>query len=386
MTRFESLKKLPEQRKSTSRTKKTIQPQTQSLEYSFLHLQRSIGNREVLRLLGSARYSAIHPEPAGKSKIRRIPETPAPDPIAESIRILTSSPRLTNPTSALDRQLAGAVSLLTADMIGGVFAEEQERTGIARSIGETLRVGTSTYGRGAMGQTAVTDVDTNFPDEIATFAGIFGAAPTNWIDRVEDRNWAVFYTAAYMFQHIAQRENPVRDQDTQRRLGIALYHGGRRTVAQAQTAAARRLGKTTDALTWSEIEQDLRTLPEGPDIIDYVDGVVSHRFPTFTHDFTFNVHAQLVGRTRFVVGEYGTVRVSAEANYASDISHIEPERRPPPNYWIRIGNNRQLFDIGTRQEYTWTGLAPGSYVLHIYNRYINGTIPLVGHGRIEVRT
>jgi hypothetical protein len=237
-----------------------------------------------------------------------------------------------------------------------------------------------------MGEPAHLDVEANFPNEKTAFAAIFGPAPTHWIAALKHKDWVVFYTAAYLLLTIAKREKTGRSADTQTKLGIALYHGGRSTVVKAQTNAAASLGKKTDHLTWAEIEVELRKLPNGPDIIDYVDGVVGYRFDTLKKDFTFNVKAQLIGRTRFTIGEYGTVKVTAKGDYdATLMSTLAPDPAPPPNYWIKVGGEKVKFETGKTQTFTWHNLSPGEHILRIYNRYINGTIPLIGEGALEVR-
>jgi hypothetical protein len=284
--------------------------------------------------------------------------------------------------------LANAKNLLTEERILGVFGEEEERTDWMRSIGEALGIGTLTYGRGAIGELSYRDVNTNFLEEKMAYEAIFGKAPSGWIDAVKDKNWAVFYTAAYIFLNLARREKTGRNQDDQLKLGIAVYHGGlgdKSSLVTAQIAAAKNLKKPVFDLTWSEIEVELKKLPKGPDIIDYVDGVVTHKITTTKKDITFYVKAQLIGDTKFTVGEYGTIKVTAEADYDRDVSGMPPDKRPPPNYGIGIGGQKVRFETGNRQVYTWNNLEPGDHVLRIYNRYTNGTIPLVGKGTVEVR-
>jgi hypothetical protein len=317
--------------------------------------------------------------------IQRSPGTSGPDPINEAIRVLKNSPRITSPKTALDKQLANSVNLLRGETILGVFSEERERTGPLRQIGEYMEVGTTTYGRGAMGELAFNDVEANFPTEKTDYAAVFGAAPSDWIDALKDKNWAVFYTAAYLFLSMAQREKVGRSQDTQMRLGIALYHGGRNTVAEAQTAAAGSLGKKVEDLTWDEIAVELRKSDVGLDIIDYVDGVVTHNVKKVQKDFTFDVKAQLVGSTKFQVGEYGTIKVTCEGNYDGDLNSLPADKQPPPNYWVVIGGEKVKYETGKEQTFTWNNLRPGEHILRIYNRYLNGTIPLKGKGNVEVR-
>ncbi len=311
------------------------------------------------------------------------------NPIREAVRILKNSPRIKSPKTSINRKLSNAVNILSEEKVQGILYEEKERTGPLRNMLEYYELFTDTYGKGAIGNYAYTDVNTNFQSEITEFENIFGAPPSGWIDTVKDENWGVFYTAAYLFLSIAGREKTGRKQDDQMKIGIALYHGGRKSVKQAQTDAAKKLGEKAEDLTWSEIEAELKKTTEGQDIIDYVEGVTTYKNDKF--DFTFNVLEQLVGKTRFYVGESCAVKVTSEAVYQGKLSELPAEKKPPPNYWIvpysnSAGTARKiLYSVGKKQHYTWENLKIGSYILRIYNRYINGDIPLKGEGTVEVK-
>ncbi len=174
--------------------------------------------------------------------------------------------------------------LVTAQLVKNIYAAENSRL----SLWERVGIDGATIGRGQVGQPAYTDVKTKFATELQTCVNrvfiaellanapihatkfdmsVYSAnIPAKYSEVIKHPAIEDFVVAAYLAIRIDAATKAGRSNDDTLRFAVALYHGMRGMVVDAQTAAG-------DDINWAPVEAQL--IAQGhTDEVAYVKEVV----------------------------------------------------------------------------------------------------------------